>query len=223
MATVSIDYAISEIIDNNLICWSIKDNKALLTEQDDHTIKSEDSARMLKNKLTAIGNGIVTVNASGKPKKDRAGAETHKIRTFTIDLNQAARVTSVNSISDHNSREILNKELELIKTRFELEQAYKKIQELEKQITELEEEEEEEETIGGFSVKTLQTVLINQLLNGGNTTPPAAAPTINGINGDAWEQFKAKEPRALEIVSAVLNLMNNDPDTYKLVKNNLLK
>lgn len=229
MANVNIKYVLAEILDNNLICWSIKDNKALLAEQDSLAFDAAESAKLLENKLAAIGNGIVTVTASGKPKKDRAGAETRKIRSFTINLDREAATTINAGSMHHNGAEIekmhhmlLDKEREILALKYALEKANDTIDELQK---ELEEEAEEEETIAGLSPKMIETVLSSTLIN--IFTPKAAEATnINGINGldDSLPlaQWKAVDPEAEKVIKAILLVIEKDPNTYNFIKSTLL-
>lgn len=225
MANVNIKYVLTEVIDNNLICWSIKDNKALLAEQDSLAFDAEESAKLLQNKLAAIGNGIVTVTASGKPKKDRAGAETRKVRSFTVNLDREAAAAITGNTMHHNSKavedlhhELLNKEREILQLKYALEKANDTIDELKKQL----EEEGEEETIAGLSPKLIETVLSSTLVNI-FAPKEAAATAINGLDDASplalWMQ---KDKEAEQIIKSILVVIEKDPTTYNFIKSTLL-
>jgi hypothetical protein len=228
MANVNIKYVLTEVIDNNLICWSIKDNKALLAEQDSLAFDAAESAKLLENKLAAIGNGIVTVTASGKPKKDRAGAETRKVRSFNINLDREAATAMVGISTHTNGQEIekmhhllLDKEREILTLKFALEKANDTIDQLKKEL----EEEEEEETIAGFSPKMIETVLSSTLVNIFAPKEAAAAKTINGIaddNSAVFNSWIAVDSEALQVVKSILVVIEKDPTTYNFIKSTLL-
>lgn len=225
MANVNIKYVLAEVIDNNLICWSIKDNKALLAEQDSLAFDAAESAKLLENKLAAIGNGIVTVTASGKPKKDRAGAETRKVRSFNINLDREA-ATSMAAVSMHsNGAEVekmhhllLDKEREILHLKYALEKANDTIDELKKEL----EEEGEEETIAGLSPKLIETVLSSTLVNI-FSPKEAAATTINGLDDvSPLSQWMQKDKEAEQVIKAILVVIEKDPTTYNFIKSTLL-
>lgn len=233
MATVSIPYALGEIEENNLLFWSIKDNRALLSEYDNDGGNISTSLATLKNKLAAIGNGIVTVTASGIAKKDRKGAETRKIRTFTINLDRekinALPGPMQSSASPYHSEkfealqhELLNKEMEILRLKFALEKAEDERDTFRKKYEELEKEsDQEEETIGGFSPKMLENVLISSLTSMFTPAATNPAPPINGIPEDV-ETWKAADADAARVISAILVVMKKEPETYKTIKNLLL-
>jgi hypothetical protein len=152
MPNVSIKYALKEIADCNLICWSIRDNNSILAEQDDNNIEAPESIEILRDKLEAIGNGKVNVIASAKQKKDRKGAEAYKIRNFSIDLDKEKKPEM--STAYHSPQyeklqhELLNLERENVVLKFKLEAAEDKVNDLEKKLAEIEKEESEGEING---------------------------------------------------------------------------
>jgi len=234
MATVTIPYAISEIQDNNLLFWSIKDNKALLSEFDNEAANISESLETLKTKLAAIGNGIVTVTASGKPKRDRKGAETFKVRTFTINLDRE-KITGIGGHSTatapayHSEKfeglqhSLLNKEMEILRLKFALEKAEDERDTWRKKYEDLEKESEsaEDESIGGFSPKMLENVLISSLTSMFTPAATNPAPPINGLPEDL-EAWKAKDADAPRVIAAIINVIQREPETYKTIKNLLL-
>lgn len=228
MPTVSISYAVNEIQDNGLNFWTVKDKNALLAEQDEN-ISAEDSAELLRSKLEAIGNGTVNVTASGKPRKDRKGAETFRTRQFIINLDRerpvgAAAVTAYHTPQyEKLQHEILDLERKNLQLKYALEHAEDRIADLEKEIKELEnsEGEEDEETIAGLKVSDLGKLLMGYL------TAPQPAATQGPINGlpdssPELQKFYSREKQAAEIIAAINRVMEKDPGTYGFIKNTLL-
>jgi hypothetical protein len=228
MPTVSISYAVNEIQDNGLNFWTVKDKNALLAEQDEN-ISAEDSAELLRSKLEAIGNGTVNVTASGKPRKDRKGAETFRTRQFIINLDRerpvgAAAVTSYHTPQyEKLQHEILDLERKNLQLKYALEHAEDRIADLEKEIKELEnsEGEEEEETIAGLKFSDLGKLLMGYLTA---PQPGATQPPINGLPDSSAElqKFYSREKQAAEIIAAINRVMDKDPGTYGFIKNTLL-
>jgi hypothetical protein len=159
MPNVSIKYALKEIADCNLICWSIRDNNSILAEQDDNNIEAPESIEILRDKLEAIGNGKVNVIASAKQKKDRKGAEAYKIRNFSIDLDKEKKPEM--STAYHSPQfeklqhELLNLERENVVLKFKLEAAEDKVNDLEKKLAEVEKEESEGQINGIGQFETM--------------------------------------------------------------------
>jgi hypothetical protein len=228
MPTVSISYAVNEIQDNGLNFWTVKDKNALLAEQDEN-ISAEDSAELLRSKLEAIGNGTVNVTASGKPRKDRKGAETFRTRQFIINLDRerpvgAAAVTAYHTPQyEKLQHEILDLERKNLQLKYALEHAEDRIADLEKEIKELEnsEGEEEEETIAGLKVSDLGKLLMGYLTA---PQPGATQAPINGLPDSSAElqKFYSREKQAAEIIAAINRVMDKDPGTYGFIKNTLL-
>jgi len=196
MPNVSIKYALKEIADCNLICWSIRDNNSILAEQDDNNIEAAESIEILRDKLEAIGNGKVNVIASAKQKKDRKGAEAYKIRNFSIDLdkeNKPGQTTAYHTPQfEKLQHELLNLERENVVLKFKLEAAEDKVSDLEKKLAEVEKEESEGEINGIGRIESLVNrayeivglaaavaPVVQQLMNQGKPVQPQN-PVING-------------------------------------------
>lgn len=229
MPIVTIDYALKEIADNRLLFWSIKDGRALLAEQDDSAMTLNNSISLLREKLLSIGNGLVTVNASPKPKKERRGADTFKIRTFSLNLDKVEKAVSgaqpVSSGADYNQspkieslhHQLLEKEREILKLSYALERAEDERDQWRKKYDDLLAEESEEETIGGFSPKMIESVLTNSLAALFTPATPAPPAPINGLPEDltTWQQLDADAPK---VVAAILKVIAREPQTYQTIK-----
>lgn len=190
MPNVSIKYALKEIADCNLICWSIRDNNSILAEQDDNNIEAAESIEILRDKLEAIGNGKVNVIASAKQKKDRKGAEAYKIRNFSIDLdkeNKPGQTTAYHTPQfEKLQHELLNLERENVVLKFKLEAAEDKVSDLEKKLAEVEKEISEGEINGIGRIETI----VNRA-----SEVAGVIATVLPIVHQLWNQSKPVQPQ----------------------------
>lgn len=221
-ATVTIDYVIDEMREQNLNCWSVMDGKNLLSEQDDPRTAMDESIQMLINKIRPIRSSTILVRLSGVSRRERKGAESHKVRTYIVDLrdsvdpvgNKAPVAISGPSSAEHKLREeLLALRTQIIKAEYQ-----SKIDELEKRIKAME-SEEDEDGISGIA-KQLMPLLVNAF----SAQPAASAgssPALAGLPVDGAEllaQWQALDPQALDVLQKIVSLAKNRPDMYATYK-----
>ena len=219
MASVSLKYIQDEIHDYNLICWTVRNGKDLLAEQDDPTLSASESAELLKRKVDGITDARLTVSLSGVSRSGRKGAETHRVRTYSIDTQQSKPLT----IGAHTPEieklhhAILEKEREILQLKYALEKANDQIDELKK---ELEEEDSEEQEQGLFGLSPAMISQATQLLSMLNNITPAKQPEIHGV--PAVDTFRAVDAKADEVIEAICYFAKYEPGQYSLYKSMLI-
>lgn len=218
MAIVHIDYIINEMHENGLNCWNVRDGKALLAEQDDDSKDISASAALLQEKIKSIGAGYLTVNLSGVNKKNRKAAEALKVRQYTVVAggtdNKSLPVQAVSGF-DNKEIERMRAENEALKLQIVENKYQQKLNDLEKKIEGL--ENEDNDPIG-----RLESIILPIVTNMFSTSV-TPAPTINGIeNNDLLEQWEEVDPEAVKVLEKIVTLAVNKPDLYKTYKPILL-
>jgi hypothetical protein len=217
MAIVHIDYIINEMHENGLNCWNVRDGKSLLAEQDDDSKDVSASAALLKDKLKSIGAGYLTVNISGVNKKNRKAGEALKVRNYTVVAGSNDKAVTPVTINGYDSKELdkIRAENEALKLQLVENKYQQKLNDLEKKIEGL--ENDEEDPIG-----RLETIFLPIITNMFSTSV-TPAPTINGVeDADLLEQWQQADPEALQVLEKIVTLAITKPDTYKTYKPLLL-
>jgi len=220
MAAVSIQYILDELQDYNLVCWTVKNGKDLLAEQDDPNMSASESAALLQRKVQGISDARLTISLSGVNKAGRKGAETHRIRTYILET----AATKSMSIAGHTPEierlhhEILDKEREILGLKYALEKANDQIESLKKEI---EEEDTEEEEKGLFGLSPAMISQATQLLSMLNNIGPAKQPEIHGTP-DIAQTYRSLDPKADEVIEAICYFSKYDPGSYSMYKSVLL-
>jgi len=217
-ATVAIDYVIDEMREAGLNCWGIYDGKNLLAEQDDPNYSLDESVSTLMNKLHPIRSSVIMVRVSGVPRKSRKGAETHKVRTYIVDLRDSVdpvankaptAIAGTSAVENKLREELLNLRTQLVKTEYQ-----QKIDALEKRINDM--EEGEDDGINGFA-KQLMPLLVNAF----NNNASAPATTLAGLPGDGEQllnEWIAVDPGALDVLRKIVDLARREPGKYSSYK-----
>ena len=221
MAAVTIQYITDELQEYNLVCWSIKNGKDLLAEQDDPDMNATQSADLLRRKVEGIRNARLTINLSGVNKASRRGAETFRVRTYNLDTTVNTPGTTIGMHTPEIEKlhhAILEKEREILNLKYALEKANDTIDQLRKELDE-EPEEDDANGINGI-VQTINQLAplipsLSQLFTRKET------PTINGIS-ETFETLKALDPQADEVITAICYFAKYDKGSYSMYKNILL-
>jgi len=217
MAIVHIDYIINEMHENGLNCWNVRDGKSLLAEQDDDGKDVSASAAMLKDKLNSIGAGYLTVNISGVNKKNRKAGEALKVRTYTVLAGSTDNKVSALPVAGFDTKELekMRAENEALKLQIVENKYQQKLNELEKKIEGL--ENEEENPIG-----RLESIILPIITNMFSTSV-TPAPVINGVEETTLlDQWQSVDPEAIKVLEKIVSLAVNKPDMYKTYKPILL-
>jgi hypothetical protein len=217
MAIVHIDYIINEMHENGLNCWNVRDGKSLLAEQDDDGKDVSASAALLKDKLKSIGAGYLTVNISGVNKKNRKAGEALKVRTYTVLAGSTDNKVSALPVAGFDTKELekMRAENEALKLQIVENKYQQKLNELEKKIEGL--ENEEENPIG-----RLESIILPIITNMFSTSV-TPAPVINGVEETTLlDQWQSVDPEAIKVLEKIVSLAVNKPDMYKTYKPILL-
>lgn len=217
MAIVHIDYIINEMHENGLNCWNVRDGKSLLAEQDDDGKDVSASAALLKDKLNSIGAGYLTVNISGVNKKNRKAGEALKVRTYTVLAGSIDNKVSALPVAGFDTKELekMRAENEALKLQIVENKYQQKLNELEKKIEGL--ENEEENPIG-----RLESIILPIITNMFSTSV-TPAPVINGVEETTLlDQWQSVDPEAIKVLEKIVSLAVNKPDMYKTYKPILL-
>jgi len=217
MAIVHIDYIINEMHENGLNCWNVRDGKSLLAEQDDDGKDVSASAALLKDKLNSIGAGYLTVNISGVNKKNRKAGEALKVRTYTVLAGATDNKVSALPVAGFDTKELekMRAENEALKLQIVENKYQQKLNELEKKIEGL--ENEEENPIG-----RLESIILPIITNMFSTSV-TPAPVINGVEETTLiDQWQSVDPEAIKVLEKIVSLAVNKPDMYKTYKPILL-
>lgn len=223
MATVNLDYILNELQDYNLKCWTVKDSRHIIAEQDDAEITAADSADILKRKLQAIPDTRLTVILSGvnKAAKKNGGAEPTRTRTYTIVTPPAhsAHLGGHTPEIEKFHHLILDKEREILQLKYALEKANDEIDSLKAELKEIEEspDGDSEEGMFGLSPKMIQdaTQLLAMLNSFSPATPKPA--TLAGLPEDI-EELKKYDSKADEVIRAILLYAKNDRASYNFYR-----
>lgn len=218
MAIVHIDYIINEMHENGLNCWNVRDGKALLAEQDDDSKDVSASAALLQDKIKSIGAGYLTVNLSGVNKKNRKAAEALKVRQYTVLAGGGDQKATPVAVSGFDNKELekVRAENEALKLQLVENKYQQKLNELEKKIEGLE-NEDENDPIG--RLETLFLPIITNMFS----TSVTPAPPINGVvENDLLDQWQEVDPEALKVLEKIVMLAVTKPDMYKTYKPILL-
>lgn len=224
MAVVDVEYVANEMKEFDLNCWAIRDGKNLISEQDDEGMAVGESASLLMNKLQGIRAAFITVSLSGVSKKNRRAAETHKVRTYTVDLRTAGSVSAVPvAIAGHSDKEnetlraqILQLRETVIKQEYEV-----KLKAMQLQIDEL--KNGEDDGIGSL-LKTLAPQLAT-MLGAAFAAPGNAGNAINGLDdlNSVVKRWQAVDSDFLAVMSAVVKIAEDDPAAYNSYRSIILK
>jgi hypothetical protein len=203
--------------ENGLNCWNVRDGKSLLAEQDDDGKDVSASAALLKDKLKSIGAGYLTVNISGVNKKNRKAGEALKVRTYTVLAGSTDNKVSALPVAGFDTKELekMRAENEALKLQIVENKYQQKLNELEKKIEGL--ENEEENPIG-----RLESIILPIITNMFSTSV-TPAPIINGIEETTLlDQWQSVDPEAIKVLEKIVSLAVNKPDMYKTYKPILL-
>jgi len=223
MAVVDVEYVSNEMQEFGLNCWAIRDGKNLISEQDNEDMPVTDSASLLLNKLAGVRASFITVSLSGVSKKNRRAAETHKVRTYTVDLRSAGNVSAVpvaiagpsNDSSEKLRAEILQLRETVIKQEYET-----KLKDLQKQITDL--KNGDDDSIGSL-VKQFAPQIAT-MLGAAFAAPGNGGNTINGLDDASQliERWRALDADYLKVLAGIVDVAENQPAAYKQYSNILL-
>jgi hypothetical protein len=203
--------------ENGLNCWNVRDGKSLLAEQDDDGKDVSASAALLKDKLKSIGAGYLTVNISGVNKKNRKAGEALKVRTYTVLAGSTDNKVSALPVAGFDTKELekMRAENEALKLQIVENKYQQKLNELEKKIEGL--ENEEENPIG-----RLESIILPIITNMFSTSV-TPAPVINGVEETTLlDQWQSVDPEAIKVLEKIVSLAVNKPDMYKTYKPILL-
>jgi hypothetical protein len=203
--------------ENGLNCWNVRDGKSLLAEQDDDGKDVSASAALLKDKLNSIGAGYLTVNISGVNKKNRKAGEALKVRTYTVLAGATDNKVSALPVAGFDTKELekMRAENEALKLQIVENKYQQKLNELEKKIEGL--ENEEENPIG-----RLESIILPIITNMFSTSV-TPAPVINGVEETTLiDQWQSVDPEAIKVLEKIVSLAVNKPDMYKTYKPILL-
>jgi len=223
MAVVDVEYVSNEMQEFGLNCWAIRDGKNLISEQDNEDMPVTDSASLLMKKLAGVRASFITVSLSGVSKKNRRAAETHKVRTYTVDLRSAGNVSAVPvAIAGHSDGESAKLRAEILQLRETvIKQEYEvKLAALQKQITDL--KDGEGDSIGSL-VKQFAPQIAT-MLGAAFAAPGNAGPSINGIDdaSQLLERWRALDADYLKVLAGIVNVAETQPAQYKQYSNYLL-
>lgn len=226
MATVNLNFVISEMEENNFLFWKIKDKSNIIALQDDESADLDHSIATLKKKLQAINANVVTIEVSqksGKAKK-QGGDNTTTGRSYlvTLDNNTPAPIEGRAVVNIQGLEEInkLKKEIEELKIEAVVNKYEQQINGLQAQFEEF--KNKKEENVDG--VNTLITQYITSLL-----IPSQAPAQINGhqTNGATWlnmiERWEAADEDAGELMEKIVTLAEKNKIVYNGAKSELLK
>lgn len=232
--TQPLDFVIDEMRERGLVYWQLKRasaDKKPLCEQD-NAIGIDQSLTKLERKLKSLGGGIYTLLASPYHKVEGRKNMSEQ-RIFQIELTNSKAVAAPNPMAYHTpafetlQHQLLDLERGKLRAEIKAEiledrlaAAHKRIAELEQEISET---EEEEESIGGFKMSQLLTLLLNQ-----NQAAPAPvnSPNINGPEPELINVFQAwhrLDPDAPAIARRCIEIIKTDPKQYNFYKAALIK
>jgi len=204
-----------EMRECNLKCWKISRGKQLLTDQDDDTMHIETSITRLTDKVR-LYDGIINITLSGVNKAKRKGAETYKVRSYTIKAGSAVDAIPVTQIGvPHDDKEKRQMMEEIVKLREQiLETKYKEeIQALRREIAAIREEDSDD---GLFGMGDILKPYLAQLLAPGAA---AAAPGIHGLDEnslvDEWIKLDKEAPALL---AAIVRMCRDNRESYNTYK-----
>jgi len=223
MAAVTLAYVLDELTEFNLVCWTVKNGKDLLAEQDNPDMSASDSAELLRRKVEGIREGRLTVNLSGVNRSNRKGADAYRIRTYQIENSTRQSLTSLGAHTPELEKYhhlVLEKEREIFNLKLQLEKANDIIDNLKAQIAENENSEDESEQ-GLFGISPAMISQATQLLSVISTMQGKPAAEINGLP-DTLDKFQAVEPKAEQVLTAIIALAKYEPGSYNLYRNMLL-
>jgi hypothetical protein len=223
MATVNLNFVISEMEENNFLFWKIKDKTNIIALQDDESADLDHSIATLKKKLQAISANVVTIEVSQKSGKDKAkGGDlktTGRSYLVTLDNNTPApiegrAVVNIQGLEDLNK---LRKENEDLKLQM-IEQKYEQVINGIKDDFEEYKKNEKTDPID----KVIEAYLYSQLI------PSQAPANINGhqTTGATWlnmvERWEAADPDAGELMEKIVTLAEKNKIIYNGAKSQLL-
>jgi hypothetical protein len=222
MATVSINYVIEAIEENNLTFWKILDGKSILAIQDDESADASTSVALLKRKIKGINAPFVTVILSPRSFASKAkGGDTtnHEYKVLLNGNDTPVEGRAIVNIEGTAEVAKLRKENEALRTEL-IEQKYQKqVEALEAKFEAYKKEKDED--IGGLDKYIMQ--LLPSLLSNG----AAPKPAINGIGeSTTWvsliERWEAADPDAGELMEKIVLLAENQKIIYNGAKAQLL-
>jgi len=220
MAAVTLGYITDELQEYNLVCWSVKNGKDLLAEQDDPDMNATQSADLLRRKVEGIRDARLTINLSGVNKASRKGAETFRIRTYNLDTTVSKGPTTIGMHTPEIEKlhhQLLEKEREILNLKYALEKANDTIDQLRKEA----EEEPEEDEQGMFGISPAMISQATQLLSVLNSLGPKPQPELHGLPETA-ATLQSLDPQADEVITAICYFAKYDRASYGMYKNILL-
>ena len=207
---------IRSITSDELLCWIIKNGKTTLQEQNDESVSAQDSAAQLNEALDELEeeseNGErVSITVSNKPLGfgRKAGS---KMKCYDYALGSETAAT----ISNKGSKQSYSKEyIDMVK-KLERMEAEKKHNET---IRVLNDRIEKLEKGGGEGIDGFTSLLNHPLamaLIGRFFPLPDATNNLNSINGlpEDLDELKKIDPEVNKLISAVLVIAKNNPETY---------
>jgi hypothetical protein len=207
---------IKSITSDELLCWIIKNGKTTLQEQNDESISAQESAAQLNEALDELEeeseNGErVSITVSNKPLGfgRKAGS---KMKCYDYALGSE----TAQSITTKATKQSYSKEyLDLVK-KVERMEAEKKHNET---IRVLNDRIEKLEKGSGEGIEGFTSILNHPLamaLIGRFFPMPETASSLNSINGlpEDLDELKKIDPEVNKLISAVLVIAKNNPDTY---------
>jgi hypothetical protein len=226
MATVNLNFVISEMEENNFLFWKIISKNETLAIQDDESLNLDSSIATLKKKLQAINANIITIEVSSRSfSSKRKGGDLKTTGTkyqVTLDNNTPAPIEGRAVVNIQGLEEInkLKKEIEELKIEAVVNKYEQQINGLQAQFEEF--KNKKDENVDG--VNTLITQYITSLL-----IPSQAQAQINGhqTNGATWlnmiERWEAADEDAGEIMEKIVTLAEKNKIIYNGAKSELLK
>lgn len=201
---------------NQLTCWIIKNGKTTLQEQNDENLSAEESAAQLNEALDELEeeseNGErVSITASNKPLGfGRKAGSKMKYYDYALASETAATITGKSSKQSYSKDYI-----DLVK-KVERMEAEKKHNETIRVLNERIEKLEKGDSNGIEGITTLMNHPLAIALLGKLFPSGEAANSLNSINGlpDDIEELKKIDPQLSELISAVLVIAKNSPETY---------
>lgn len=220
MAAVTLAYITDELQEYNLVCWSVKNGKDLLAEQDDPDMTATQSADLLRRKVEGIRDARLTINLSGVNKASRKGAETFRIRTYNLDTTVSKPGTTIGMHTPEIEKlhhQLLEKEREILTLKYALEKANDTIDQLRKEA----EQEPEEDDQGMFGISPAMISQATQLLSVLNSLGPKPQPELHGLP-EAATTLQSLDPQADEVITSICYFAKYDKSSYTMYKNLLL-
>jgi hypothetical protein len=226
MATVNLNFVISEMQENNFLYWKIKDKSNIIAIQDDESADLDHSIATLKKKLQAISANVVTIEVSQKSTKakNKGGDNTTTGRTYivTLDNNTPAPIEGRAIVNVQGLEELkqLRKENENLKLQA-IENKYEQV------INGLNKKFEEFSNKKNDPFEQVITALLTNYMQGmqGSANPA----NINGhqnkelpnwlILAQRWEEA---DETASELMEKIVILAETDKFTYNAAKAKLL-